>query len=205
MGGYGSGSYYRYSSKSTEENFHAFRMSRLRELGVVREGNHRHGSWQWTCNDKVISSIGYEINMTDEVNPWLRVYYTNTHSQEKHDYKIRLTSTTPNYGGKHWWFRCPAARCGRRVGVLYLANILACRHCYHMAYSSQNKSYYDGQTDRAFKLAHKLGFDGNALDGFYGEKPKGMHWKTYHRKVKEIERAMEAGLAGLMVKFGELI
>ncbi len=205
MGGYGSGSYYRGGGKSTEESFHAFRMSRLVELGVVRAGNHRHGGWHWTRNDEVMSSISYEINMADVDFPWLRVNYTNTNSQEKHDYKIYLTATTPNYGGKRWWFRCPAARCGKRVAVLYLGNIFACRHCWRMGYSTQNKGYYDNQSDRAFKLAAKLGHDGNAIDGFYGEKPKGMHWRTYRRKVDEIEQAVECGLAGMMVRFGRFM
>lgn len=204
MGGYGSGSYYR-GGRSTEENFHAFRMARLRELGVVREGNWRHGSWQWTCNDEVVSSIGYEIKMTDEFNPWLRVHYTNTNTQEKHDYKIYLTSTQPNYGGRRWWFRCPGHNCGRRVSVLYLGNVLVCRHCWGMGYSSQNRNFYDRQSDKAFKLAAKLGHDGNALDGFYGKKPKGMHWKTYNRKVAEIEQSTEWGLAGFMARFGKLV
>jgi hypothetical protein len=135
----------------------------------------------------------------------MRVHYTQTNTQEKHDYKIYLTSTTPHYGGKRWWFKCPAARCTRRVGVLYLGNIFACRHCWGMAYASQNQNYYDNQSDKAFKLAHKLGHDGNAMDGFYGEKPKGMHWRTYRRKVEEIEYATECGLAGFMVKFGRFM
>jgi hypothetical protein len=205
MGGSGSGTYYRYSSKSTEENFHAFRMSRLCELGVVCEGNHRHGGWQWTRGDEVISSLSYEVNMLDVDYSWLRVRYTTLRTQEKHDYKIHLISTEPNYGGRRWWFRCPGGHCGRRVGVLYLGNVLVCRHCWGMGYSSQGKNYYDRQSDRAFKLAHKLGHDGNALDGFYGPKPKGMHWRTYRRKIEAIEHATESGLAGMMVRFGRWV
>ena len=107
--------------------------------------------------------------------------------------------------GKRWWFICPGSGCGKRVGVLFLGNILVCRHCWGMAYSSQNKAYYDRQSDKAFQLAAKLGHQGSVFDGFYGNKPRGMHWKTYNRKVAEIERAAETGLLGAMAKFGRFV
>ena len=34
------------------------------------------------------------------------------------DYRVRLTSTRPNFGGLRWWFVCPLVR--RRVAKLYL-------------------------------------------------------------------------------------
>jgi len=205
MGGCGSGSWYRWSTKPTTENFHSFKISRLKELGVIGDCVHKSGGWQWTCNDEVISSISYEINTIDEYRPYLRVYYTNTSTKENQDYKIRLSTTTPHYGGKRWWFHCPAAGCGRRVGVLYLANIFACRNCYNLAYTSQNKAPHDRYTDKAFALAQKLGHNGNVIDGFWGRKPKGMHWKTYNSKKAILDNAAELGLSLAFTKFRGLV
>ena len=40
------------------------------------------------------------------------------------DYKIRLVTTIPNYGGRRWWFICPSSRDDggppRRMAKLYL-------------------------------------------------------------------------------------
>jgi hypothetical protein len=51
----------------------------------------------------------------------------------------------PN-GGKRPWFICSVKKngvsCRRRVGVLYLppdATLFACRHCYELAYKSQQE------------------------------------------------------------------
>ena len=177
-------------------------MARLCKLGVVKDKHHAYGSWQWTCDHEVISSIGYEIYTLDW-HTWLRVHYTNTTSDEKQDYKITLTATSPNYGGKRWWFICPARGCGRRVGVLYMAKILACRHCYNLAYPSQNQQRHDYYTSKAFRLAEKLGHIGNVMDGFWGEKPKGMHHKTYERKVAELEHASKVGISCFVGKYAQ--
>jgi hypothetical protein len=44
-----------------------------------------------------------------------------------------------NYGGQRAWFVCPGG-CGRRAAILYYGNTPACRHCYHLAYESQQES-----------------------------------------------------------------
>ena len=40
------------------------------------------------------------------------------------DYRVRLVTTEPTYGGRRWWFLCPLARQDggppRRVAKLYL-------------------------------------------------------------------------------------
>ena len=49
-----------------------------------------------------------EADLTDESNAWLRLrYHAN---EEPVDYRIRLVTTTPNYGGRRWWFICPLLR-----------------------------------------------------------------------------------------------
>jgi hypothetical protein len=71
------------------------------------------------------------------------------------------------------------------VGVLYLAQIFACRHCYNLAYSSQNEVLRYRLLHKAQKIHQELGGDGVLDEPLF--KPKGMHWKTYQRKVQEME------------------
>lgn len=201
MGGCGSGSWCRWNSKPTTVNFWRISIKNLKTHGLLDTPIYRNGSWAWSSNGQERSNISYDINTLDVCSPYMRVHYTNTRTQEKYDYKIRLSTTSPNYGGKRWWFHCPAARCGRRVGVLYLGKIFACRHCYDIAYPSQNQVPHDRYTDKAFALAQKLGHDGNVIDGFYGNKPKGMHWKTYKRKKAILDNAAELGLSLSSIRF----
>lgn len=58
-------------------------------------------------------------------------------------YKVRLETTPCFFGGIRYWFVCPLsvkdASCNRRVGILYLGGeYFGCRHCYDLAYPSQN-------------------------------------------------------------------
>ncbi len=108
----------------------------------------RGGTINWTSGwSENKSSVGINVSTLDE--KYLRIYYTQTdrYTEEKKDfdYKIPLTTTPCNYGGKRYWFTCPWYKngnyCGKRVGVLYKdGDYFACRHCYNLTYSSRNLS-----------------------------------------------------------------
>ncbi len=199
MGGSGSGNWYRWNTKPTEENFWRFGMAALKKHGVIGERKWRSGSWQWLRDGEVCCSIGYEVNTIGDP-AWLRVHYANKNSGKDYDYKIYLTATRPHYGGERWWFRCPAQGCGRRVAVLYLAHIFACRRCCGFAYTSQNEAPHSRLLSKAQKMHQQLGGDGVVDDR--PPKPKGMHWKTYQRRVEEMEALSHASLMGVMQRFG---
>ena len=60
---------------------------------------------------------------------------------EKQAYAIRLRATRPHYGGRRWWFECPA--CGRRCFKMCLppgARVFACRGCYDLTYRSAQEA-----------------------------------------------------------------
>jgi len=107
------------------------------------------GNMIWTNNwSKAESSVGLEVSTYSD---YLRIYYTQTdrYTEEKKEfnYKIPLTTTPCNYGGKRYWFTCPWYKngqyCGRRVGTLYKdGDYFACRYCYNLTYSSRNQSGY---------------------------------------------------------------
>jgi hypothetical protein len=56
--------------------------------------------------------------------------------------QISLIATRPNYGGRRWWFACPA--CRRRVRRLFMPRSggeFRCRICHHLAYESSQLSH----------------------------------------------------------------
>jgi hypothetical protein len=95
-------------------------------------------------------------------------------------YPVRLTWTPCNYGGQRAWWCCPALGCGRRVALLFGGAVFACRHCQRLAYKSQNETTGDRAFRRANNLRAKMGWVKGVIYGA-GDKPKGMHWKTYWR------------------------
>jgi hypothetical protein len=63
-------------------------------------GVRTEGSWSWAYDgdDRPHATIGYEADLTDESNAWLRLRY---HANDQPaDYRVRLVTTTPNYGGR---------------------------------------------------------------------------------------------------------
>jgi len=199
MGGSGSGNWYRWNTKPTEENFWRFSMATLKKHGVIGTRKWGSDSWRWLRNGEARCSIGYEVNTLHDP-AWLRVHYSNKGSGKDYDYKIYLTVTRPHYGGERWWFRCPAQGCGRRVAVLYLAHIFACRRCHNFTYTSQNEAPAFRLLSKAQKMHQQLGGDGVVDDR--PPKPKGMHWKTYWRMVEEMEGIHHASLLEAVRRFG---
>jgi hypothetical protein len=58
-------------------------------------------------------------------------------------YAVRLKWTPCTYGGERVWFLCPSVGCGRRVAILYVGPIFACRHCYRLIYRTQRQEDYE--------------------------------------------------------------
>ena len=195
-----SGDWYRWNKKPTTDGFWQFKIGILKKYGLFDGALRRNGEWSWSRNGEVCSRIGYELNTLDEYSAWMRVHYTNTRTKEPYDYKIRLSFTQPNYGGKRWWLHCPVERCGRRVGVLYMGNVFGCRHCYNIAYSTQNESPPFRLLSRAQKIHKQLGGDGCVDDWI--AKPKGMHHKTYEKKLAEMQQIYEISLSSFFGRFG---
>jgi hypothetical protein len=202
MGGRGSGSWYRWSTRPVVEDGLSLDLCRLIRQGNVVPRKWVSGSLTWSNvnTDERTASIGYEANMVDPCNAWMRLHYKRNDTPE--DYKVRLTTTRPNYGGQRWWFICPSR--GIRTAKLYLANggdWFASRQAYGLAYRSQSECREDRQATRAHRLRRKLG--GHA--GFeqpFPDKPKGMHWKTYQQMCDEIDYLEQTSMMSMMQRFG---
>jgi hypothetical protein len=99
--------------------------------------------------------------------------------------RVPITWTPCRFGGRRAWFRCDVHSggryCGRRVALLYAAGeLFACRHCYGLAYVSQQESLRYRGLGKARKIRARLGGSLNMFDDF-PDRPKGMHRRTYIR------------------------
>lgn len=124
---------------------------------------------------------------------WVRIWYVC--GLKPYNYLVDLIYTNPHYGGKRWWFRCPNLHCARRVGILYLGPEMACRHCHRLAYGTQNESCPLRLLSKSQKIHMRLGGDGRAPGDNIPPKPKGMHWKTYHRYLNRMVDAYQTSWA----------
>jgi hypothetical protein len=99
--------------------------------------------------------------------------------------RVPIVWTACFLGGQRPWFRCSVYSgnqyCGRRVAKLYAAgDLFACRHCYGLAYASQQESPRFRNISRSRKIRMGLGGSADLCEPFPA-KPHGMHQSTYHR------------------------
>ena len=84
------------------------------------------------------------------------------------------------------------------LALLYAAGeLFACRHCYGLAYESQQESLYHQGIGQAQKIRMRLGGSGD-MSGPFPDRPKGMHWGTYERFCRLHDAAEECSTIGLM-------
>ena len=121
LGGYGSG--WQGSKKATVEGSLVLTASVLVRKKALVLGAQTAGSWGWIYEgeDGPHATMRYEADLRDTDNAWLRLHYRA--NGEAVDYKVKLVTTKPNYGGYRWWFICPIVRRDggppRRVAKLY--------------------------------------------------------------------------------------
>jgi hypothetical protein len=119
------------------------------------------------------------------------------------NYPVMLEWTACTLGGRRAWFICPAKGCGRRVAILYSGAIFACRHCNKLAYACQREKDDDRAMRRADTIRRRLGWCAGIANP-PGEKPKGMHWRTYNRLLRECTMFALASWAGIEKRLGLL-
>ena len=198
MGGAGSGSYYRWGSKRpVAEDYCSLDINWLKREGFLAPG---HVSFlRWSCRGQETGSIKL-IAHEDSVE--LDYRYTRGGESEDVHYTVWLTYTPCNYGGERPWFRCPNAHCGRKVGKLYaVGKYFLCRHCYGLAYHSQNLNEADRLLWKAQAIRKRLGASPCTWDPIIW-KPKGMHWKTFERLRQEALRAGNRSTVLAISRFG---
>jgi hypothetical protein len=64
------------------------------------------------------------------------------------------------------------------VAILYGGSVFACRHCHKLNYQCQRETVGDRAMRRADTIRSRLGWQPGIANP-PGDKPKGMHWRTY--------------------------
>jgi hypothetical protein len=142
MGNSASGRWHDYQKACTVEQCLALDANRLTSLGLLGASVSLSGQITWGVGEAA-KKIDCEVCTRDEAAPWLRLRYAATATGAREDYRLRLTTTSPWFGGRRWWFVCPLVAhgepCNRRVGKLYLppgARSFGCRRCHRLTYAS---------------------------------------------------------------------
>jgi hypothetical protein len=126
-------------------------------------GSLSRGTLRWSYEEcEPHARIRYEVNLLNPAAAWVRLTYTVNGTPM--DYRVRLMTTQPTYGGRRYWFLCPLGRSDdgppRRVAKLYLppgGKYFGSRQAHGLTYiSCQESGKYDGLYRR---LAAKMGAD----------------------------------------------
>jgi len=181
----------RAKEKCATTDYRALDVRGLHRAGVLSPGY--ACSWQWKRRGEVVASI----NVRTESLARIRLNYQvrSGGQAEQKDYSVPITWTPCHLGGERPWFLCPC--CHRRVAKLYGGAVFACRHCWRLNYASQQASKRDRASDRSWALRQALGCDEGflCLPAEYIPKPKGMHWRTFNRKIQQLRQVDARALA----------
>lgn len=198
MGGMGSGRRNQ-NGKDTTDEYRMLDVRLLQRNGLLTPG--QSFGWSWKRHGKTVASI----QMRTEADRVILKYRHKRGGDDWQDkeYPVSLVWTPCNYGGQRAWFLCPAKGCGRRVAILFLGSsgIFACRHCYRLAYACQRETAGDRAMRRADAIRIRLGW-GAGIANPMGDKPRGMHWRTYGRLLTQLNTLTSASLRGTAEKLG---
>lgn len=197
MGGVGSGNRLRFGGRGTCESSHRVDIRYMREKGLLRPGT--QGTLSWSRGGEQTGWIRYRC-YEHSLELIYRARQAGGEWQDV-DEHVTLERVPQPFGGGRQYFRCRA--CQRRCLVLYGGTRFRCRKCSNLAYASQIEDGTDRACSKARAIRKRLGCEGSFDDPF-PPKPKGMHWKTYHRLEREcefLEERVAAEIAQLLARF----
>ena len=188
---------YAYGGKTTVESCQSIDVLHWNRLGYLRSS--RRFSWAWTSDGERVASINVEAGRHSVTLKYRSRSYGEDWSDVQQ--RVAIEWTPCRFGGERPWFVCSVqsngVHCGRRVTKLYgVGRLFACRHCYQLAYTSQQESAHQRGLWKSHKIRIRLGGSAGMLD--FPDKPKGMHWRTYDRLCRVHDAAEERSIIGLM-------
>ena len=186
-----------YGGRRTCEGCNSIDVRRWHRSGQMRAGQYILSSW--TRGGKPCGDISVRTE-ADAVVLMFRSQCAQDNEWKSVEQRVPITWTACHLGGRRPWFVCSSNSngCGRRVALLYGAGEkFACRHCYRLAYASQQEALHHRGLGKAQKIRIRLGGSPNMLEAF-PEKPKGLHWRTYDRLRRAHDLAQEHSMIGLM-------
>ena len=163
-------------------------LNKLARQRLVRPGSNcgpRHLQWAQTSTGDTIASGRVTSNMTGPHEGWVRIEAGTL------DQTIRLRAQPRRFGGRQWYFVCPAT--GRSCSVLWLppgATRFCSRQAWHgqVAYASQSASRVDRAHRGKAKIKARLIGTCDPDDWDLPPKPKWMRWATYRRLEDRFEQ-----------------
>jgi len=184
---------------STVEGSRSIDVLRWNRLGYFKYP--QSFSWVWKRDGDTTGSI----RVRTEQHRVTLVYRSRSYFNDDWEdvsQQVPIEWSPCRFGGARPWFVCSVCRdgiyCGRRVVSLYGAGrLFACRHCYGLAYHSQQESRNQRGLWKAQKIRMRLGGSASTLDEF-PPKPKGMHRRTYERLCQVHDDAEVRSTIGLM-------
>ena len=162
----------------------------------------QHFTWSWTHSSGERTA---SINVSTERDAVVLTYKTRDSQATEWksiSQRVPITWTDLHFGGRRPWFICSVCShgqyCGRRVAVLYsLRDYFACRHCYDLAYESQQEPIWMRGLLKAQKILIRLGAKPDLFE-LFPEKPPRMHWRTYERLRRVYEIARDRSIQGVL-------
>lgn len=192
MGGFGSGRGQR--GKDTTNNMRPLDIRKLQREGQLKPG--RSSQTYWKPRDRITALI--QINAEEG-----RIVIHHLACEQGMKYPVFLEWTGCNLGGQRAWFLCPGQGCGRRVAILHGGNStrFACRHCHKLAYECQRETGDDRAARRADNIRRHLGWKVGIANPV-GDKPQGMHWRTFARLKSAHDAFAIAAWEGMAERLG---
>lgn len=160
----------RHGGKRTTNRMHQLDIRKINRAGALEVGLYSRTANVEIHADTNRVSLNYRCE--NQVGEW-----------REYRYAVNLDWTPCNYGGKRPWWVCPD--CGKRVAILYGGRRFACRHCHDLTYKSTRTAPGSEHYARANKVRMRLGWGGGVASPM-GDRPKGMHWKTYLRLLTQL-------------------
>ena len=180
MGGFGSGRQFKRYRRTTS-SMYKLDIRNLNKSGLLTPWS--VFDWTWSKDGKVVA----QINVRASEDRILLTYPVGSGDDLRtQQLSVQIERTTCNLGGNRSWFKCPA--CNRRVAILYWGTrLFTCRHCNDLVYASQHESRIFRAISRADKVRERLGWE-PGLANPMGNKPKGMHWRTFENLTAKYEQ-----------------
>lgn len=194
MGGHGSGKQGQFNPKPTVDNYQSVDIRDWHRRRFLFPGTTFTNHWN-ELNDSAYLIQGHFSNDLITLQHLFKI--NNRWVLNKHAFVIDWTSC--HLGGKRPWFICPTPLCQRRVAILYLGKVYACRRCYNLAYPGQRERHDERATRRANKLRTRLNWMPGLLNK-EGSKPQGMHWRTFQRLRMQCAHFTEKSLVGAAMR-----
>ena len=168
MGGYGSGRWNRWGTKTRVEQCLPLAVRDVRKW----LGSFCQGQLKWPLGGGDANVVDYVFDVNSHT-PLMILEYGFRDERNPVRLRVNFESMPMRFGRPRWWFICPLTvngrRCGRRVGKLYLPpreRLWGCRTCHDLTYKSsqtahEGERFLDGFGTGVDRLLKRYGDGGS--------------------------------------------